>query len=576
MTKHDLGAILLVLLCVLANACGDVGEPGFDATPGTVEPDDNDGAGGNDGASGVGGEIDLCVNVSCDDENPCTVDGACNPNTGECEGGGLEPVDQVCDPNGNAFCNDVGECVECNRTAQCADDGNACTAAVCEDGFCSTVGVGGVCDYMGQPGVCENGECVDADLCDPSLCQDLGPCVQDNCDPANGTCTYLDAPNGTECSVNRYAGECVFGQCDLCAPVRCDDKNQCTIDGTCDPSTGTCGGQVNASIDTRCDQSGGRFCDGSGSCVYCNDAAQCDDGNDCTTDTCATGSMHECTNEPVPDGTLCGSGQAVCIRGQCASDSLGRETLRGSASDLAQGLYSIRSGPELWGLSGFYFNFLGAGVDHGIKRLQPGFFVEDAPSSPGAETAILASYEDSNGEADYTWTLDGQQLPFGTERYTVSGYNQYGYGLSRRIGPIPPDMVPVLLGFDLRRVRDRNVETVKIRLYAAYGQVYLQHVFEEAGQDDPYWYQVDYALVPADRVVGTSHYADPIPRVGSHTEAIDAQQPVLQGFRIECDSGDLPVDQLGVRLVGGEAKVWLNDRHDNDIFKWEVWWADLQ
>lgn len=525
MTKHNLGAILLVLLCVLANACGDVGEPGFDATPGTVEPDDNDGAGGNDAASGVGGEIDLCVNVSCDDENPCTVDGACNPNTGECEGGGLEPVDEVCDPNGNAFCNDVGECVECNRTAQCAGDGNACTAAVCEDGFCSTVNVGGVCDYMGQPGVCENGECVDAGLC---------------------------------------------------APVRCGDKNQCTIDGACDPSRGTCGAQVNASIDTRCDQSGGRFCDGSGSCVYCNDAAQCDDGNDCTTDTCATGWTHECTNEPVPEGTLCGSGQAVCIQGQCASDSLGRETLSGSASDLAQGLYSIRSGPELWGLSGFYFNFLGAGVDHGIKRLQPGFFIEDAPSSPGAETAILASYEDSNGEADYTWTLDGQQLPFGTERYTVSGFNEYGFGINRRIGPLPPDMVPVLLGFDLRRVRDRNVETVEIRVYGSFNHVYIEHIFEEAGQDDPYWYQVDYALVPADRVVGTSHYVDPIPRVGSHTEAIDAQQPVLQGFRIECHSGDLPVDQLGVRLVDGEAKVWLNDRHDNDIFKWEVWWADLQ
>ena len=88
--------------------------------------------------------------------------------------------------------------------------------------------------------------------------------------------------------------------------------------------------------------------------------------------------------------------------------------------------------------------------------------------------------------------------------------------------------------------------------------------------------QIDYALVPADRVVQTSSYADPLPRVGSHTEAIDAQQPVLQGFRIECLYGDLPVDQLGVRLVGGEAKVWLNDRHDNDLFEWQVWWADLQ
>lgn len=569
MTKSDLGAILLVLLCVLVNACGNVEEQGFDATREASGADDDDAAGE------FGGEIDLCEGVSCDDGNPCTVDGACNPNTGECEGGGLVPVDEVCGPDGSGFCNDVGDCVECNRTAQCAYHGSACTAAVCEDGFCSTVDVGGVCDYAGEPGVCENGECVDADLCDPYLCEDLGPCVQDGCNPASGTCKYLEAPDGKACSVDGYEGECAAGQCDLCANVRCDDNNQCTVDGTCDPSTGACDRQVDAPIDTPCDQSGGRFCDGWGTCVDCNDSAQCDDGNECTADACATGSRRECVNEPVQDGTLCGSGQAVCIRGQCVNDSLERETLSGRASDLSQGIYEIRGGPEQWGLAGFYFNFLGAGVDHGIKRLQPGFFVEDVPSSPGAETAILAGYEDSKGEADYTWTLDGQQLPFGTERHMFSGYNQYGFGSNQPIAELPPGMVPVLLGFDLRRVRDRNVETVEIRLISRYGQIYLQHVFEEAGGDDPYWFQVDYALVPAERVVSTSYYADPMPRIGSHTEEIDAKQPVLQGFRIECHTGDLPVDQLGLRLIGGEARVWLNDRHDNDVFKWEVWWADL-
>jgi hypothetical protein len=368
----------------------------------------------------------------------------------------------------------------------------------------------------------------------------------------------------------------VSGECDLCAPVRCDDNNQCTIDGACDPFTGACGRQLDAPIDTPCNQSGGRFCDGWGSCVDCNDAAQCDDGNDCTTDTCATGSTQQCTNQALADGTLCGSGQAVCIKGQCVSDSLERMTLTGTASDLAHGLYEIRSGPEQWGLAGFYFNFLASGADYGIKRLHPGFFVEDVSSSPGEETAIVAGYENSNGKADYSWTLDGQKLPFGTERRTISGYNEYGYGINRLIEKHPPGTVPVLLGFDLRRVRDRNVETVAVHIYARYGGIYLQQIFEEAGGDDPYWYQVHYALVPVERVVSTSHYADPFPRIGSHTEAIDAQHPVLQGFRIECHTGDLPVDQLGLRLVNGEARVWLNDRHDNDVFKWEAWWANLQ
>jgi cysteine-rich repeat protein len=44
------------------------------------------------------------------------------------------------------------------------------------------------------------------------------------------------------------------------------------------------------------------------------DPGSCDDGNECTVSGC---SGESCTSSPVPDGTLCGSGNQVCVAGAC-------------------------------------------------------------------------------------------------------------------------------------------------------------------------------------------------------------------------------------------------------------------
>jgi hypothetical protein len=55
-------------------------------------------------------------------------------------------------------------------------------------------------------------------------------------------------------------------------------------------------------------------------CPTCSSAAHCDDGNPCTSDSCAAGA---CENTPVMDGTACDDGDActisdVCQTGSCA------------------------------------------------------------------------------------------------------------------------------------------------------------------------------------------------------------------------------------------------------------------
>jgi hypothetical protein len=139
--------------------------------------------------------------------------------------------------------------------------------------------------------------------------------------------------------------------------------------------------------------------------------------------------------------------------------------------------------------------------------------------------------------------------------------------------------VPVLLGFDLDRSTDRNLERIQVRLIVSNNTLYFTHVFEDenANSDDPYCFRVDYAWVPAGRVIAQYHYADPSEHRGSHEGSLSTlnNRPVLQGFQLRFTNGDHHVDQVGVRLLPGDFKIWFNDQNDDDPFRWEIWWASL-
>ena len=415
------------------------GEGGSSGAGGAAGNGGTSGSGGDGGASGVGGGVELCFGIQCDDGNDCTADGACNSNTGECEDASLEPIDKACGASGTGVCNDLGECVECNRTTQCPEDGTVCTIAVCTVGQCTNLNVGGSCDFFGSTGVCEDGVCVDGNLCAPYPCQFQGPCIIDSCNAASGICTYSSAPNGTVCTKDGYQGECNAGACDLCAPVHCADNKQCTIDGACNPLTGNCDGSGNLPINTVCNQDGGFVCDGFGSCVQCNSASQCSDANDCTMDTCNS-ILKLCANTPVPNGTLCGVTESVCIQGTCTHDPLSRKAFSGDRGDLVSGssyngIASVWQGFEPWGLSGFYFNFTGSGVDHEIERIMPGFFSIDFTSQyPGNETLLYARYEDQNADDAHTWAIDAQWLPYGTTHHTRQFCSSGGSSVTESLG----------------------------------------------------------------------------------------------------------------------------------------------
>ncbi len=138
------------------------------------------------------GDACQCVNVDCDDHNPCT-DDTCNPLSG---------------------------CVHTNNTAACSD-GNACTVGdVCGGGSCHAGG--------------------------PANCDDANICTDDTCSPATG-CVHVNnthsCSDGNACTTN---DACSGGVCQGGPPPSCDDGNVCTTD-SCDPSSG-CVHAANTSV----------------------------------------------------------------------------------------------------------------------------------------------------------------------------------------------------------------------------------------------------------------------------------------------------------------------------------------
>src|SRR5206468_13086601 len=89
-------------------------------------------------------------------------------------------------------------------------------------------------------------------------------------DPASGTCSNPNTPNGSACDDSNACTQtdtCQAGTCTGTNPVVCAALDQCHAAGVCDPANGTCSNPDKA------------------------DGSACSDGDACTqTDTCQAGS----------------------------------------------------------------------------------------------------------------------------------------------------------------------------------------------------------------------------------------------------------------------------------------------
>ena len=214
-----------------------------------------------------------CVHVNqegapCNDHNACTLGDRLSCNNGQLTCAG--PFPQICD-DGGSLCvrTSCDPAVGCVFTVKDCDDHNPCT----EDGTCS----GGLCPHRALSGPCDDGDpCTTGDQCvlvnsvptcrGTSPCDDGNVCTDDQCDPLTpGGCFHAD--NDVTCNDGNLCttgDRCAGGAC-AGAPRNCDDGFDCTRD-SCDPASG---------------------------CAHTPDDARCEDGNPCTSDRCtSSGCVH--------------------------------------------------------------------------------------------------------------------------------------------------------------------------------------------------------------------------------------------------------------------------------------------
>lgn len=206
----------------------------------------------------------------------------------------------------------------CSEVTQACPTGQELTAngADCRPIPC----IGG--ELQGNQCVCPQGQVPDRGRClnsdDPCigvLCNDADPCTDDVC--IDASCSFETSADGTSCDAQGTVGLCVAGSCeqDPCALVNCDDRNECTFDGTCNRANAMCEGVRDQSDGLAC-----RFGDAPGVCEagVCVDAmlcvgVDCADGNTCTEDLCdpMTG---DCSSEPLEENAEC---DIDGMRGEC-------------------------------------------------------------------------------------------------------------------------------------------------------------------------------------------------------------------------------------------------------------------
>jgi len=259
---------------------------------------------------GIGDLCDDCTDGSaCNDGDACTTNDLCE--LGVCEGEDTSATDCV---DGNT-CTDDG----CDAETGCLHTFNTveCSAAVCEAG-----------DFL--PAVlCSEGGCPPAV---PVACDDANECTDDSCDPLSGCLNTPDTAvvcHQPYCDgLSRYvAVNCAGdGTCPEQADfVDCDDGNDCTTDA-CDALQG-CINTPDTSL--KCNDA---YCDGldwyekvncgaDGACPTPTLTINCDDGNECTEDVCdqASGCLHGPTAEGLECITPLGQ-MGTCVSGGCSPE----------------------------------------------------------------------------------------------------------------------------------------------------------------------------------------------------------------------------------------------------------------
>jgi hypothetical protein len=243
----------------------------------------------------------------------------------------------------------------CSTDADCASANIAgdCKKVVCASGVCTVVADDGDLPDDGNPctqNVCSGGVASHPPVANGTGCNDGGKCSNGICSACasatdcgtNTECKSYACNSGTCAQTFTAAGTALAAQvAGDCRKVVCDGSGGTTnqIDDSDTPTapacqTGTCAaGTPTFAPRTQGDPCAGGVCDGAGSCVECNVAADCPGvDTECGTRTCDNN--HTCGSSFAALGTpVAGQTAGDCKRNVC--DGSGGMTVQPDPSDIA-------------------------------------------------------------------------------------------------------------------------------------------------------------------------------------------------------------------------------------------------
>lgn len=280
----------------------------------------------------------LCtVDIDCDDANPCSIDECLPDNSCLHTAGpnGLLPIQTAGDCKRDE-CID-GEVFLTNDDTDIADDGEPCTTDSCSSGLSLHVPVadGTKCVSVEATGICSMGVC-SVECSVASQCNDGNPCTDDSCNVGVGTCTFALLDGTPTPGFQEPVGDCKLHICVLGLDTVIDDDFDVSDDlNSCTDDVCTAGVPSNPSttLGTPCVVGQPETCDGQGSCVQCNVAADCvllppDDECQqrvCTNNVC--GQTFTTIGTPISMQTMGDCKQVVC-------DGAGATTVENFDTDL--------------------------------------------------------------------------------------------------------------------------------------------------------------------------------------------------------------------------------------------------
>jgi hypothetical protein len=100
--------------------------------------------------------------------------------------------------------------------------------------------------------------------------------------------------------------------------------------------------------------------------------------------------------------------------------------------------------------------------------------------------------------------------------------------------------------------------------------------FNDQNDNDGFWYEVWYAIVP-NSCISSAHDLGSPSAENFAVFAGNISNAVLTGFHLDFDppNFDHHIDMIEVDLFDGEGRVALNDEENDDEFSWWVAWGNL-